>query len=50
MLLGRKEDVEVVGVFVDVEKDGLRVTPVVADALDGRSLKVPVVQPATVVV
>jgi len=44
VLFGRKEDMKVVGVLVDVQKDGLRVTSIVTDTLDGRRVKVPAVK------
>jgi len=50
MLFRWKEDVKVVGVFIHVEENALRVTSVVADALNGCSVKMPVVQPWSVTI
>ena len=49
VLFRRKEDMKVVRVFIDVEEDGLRVTSVVADALDGRCVEMPAVEPPIVI-
>jgi len=49
VLLGWKEDMKVIRVLVDIEKDAAGVTSVVTNTLDGGRIKVPVVQSSTVV-
>ena len=49
MLFRWKEDVKVVGVFIDVEEDALRVASVMADALNGRGIEMPAVETGTVI-